>query len=163
MYGLSAEERLQGEEAQKSYCWGSIASNFIVQLRKTKNDYDRITTYADKLSRRVHFVPYKGSDTAFDAANAFSSNLFEHHGMQDSTISVRHPKFTLKIWNRLTELCGVKMKISSSFHPQTDDSFEIMKRMVKTICDVSAIIIGMIGMSFSMEQSLRITQLLVRI
>ncbi len=51
--------------------WGSLASDFIVKLPKTKNGYDSITTYVDRLSRRVHFIPSKDSDTAIDVANAF--------------------------------------------------------------------------------------------
>lgn len=111
--------------------WGSLASDFIVKLPKTKNGFDSITTYVDRLSRRVHFIPSKDSDTAVDVANAFFSNLFKLHGMPDSIVSDRDPKFTSKFWKRLMELCGVKLKMSSSRHPQTDGSSEIMNRMVE--------------------------------
>ncbi len=100
--------------------WGSIASDFIVKLPKTKNVFDSNTTYVDRLSRGVHFIPPKDSDTAVDVANAFFSNLFKHHGMPDSIVSDRGPKFTSKFWKRLTELCGVKLKMSYSRNPQTD-------------------------------------------
>ncbi len=111
--------------------WGSLASDFIVKLPKTKNGFDSITTYVDRLTRRVHFIPSKDSDTAVDVANAFFSHLFKHHGMPDSIVSDRDPKFTSKFWKRLMELCGVKLKMSSSRHPQTDGSSEIMNRMVE--------------------------------
>ena len=111
--------------------WGSLASDFIVKLPKTKNGYDSITTYVDRLSRRVHFIPSKDSDTAVDVANDFFSHLFKQHGMPDSIVSDRDPKFTSKFWKRLMELCGVKLKMSSSRHPQTDGSSEIMNRMVE--------------------------------
>ena len=76
--------------------WGSIASDFSVKLPKTKNGYDSITTYVDRLSLRVHFIPSKDSDTAVDVSNSFFSNLFKHHGMPDSIVSDRDPKFTSK-------------------------------------------------------------------
>ena len=111
--------------------WGSISSDFIVKLPKTKNGFDCITTYVDRLSRRVHFVTSKETDTAVDVANSFFSNIFKHHGMPDSIVSDRDTKFTSKFWTSLMKLCGVKLKMSSSRHPQTDGSSEIMNRMVE--------------------------------
>ncbi len=49
--------------------WNSTASNFILKLPKTKNGYYSITTYVDRLSRRIYFTPSKDSDTAVDVAN----------------------------------------------------------------------------------------------
>ena len=111
--------------------WGSLATDFIVKLPKTKNGFDSITTYVDRLSRRVHFIPSRESDSAVDVANTFFSNIFRHHGIPDSIVSDRDPKFTSKFWKRLMELCGVKLKMSSSRHPQTDGASEIMNRMVE--------------------------------
>ena len=51
--------------------------------------------------------------------------------MPDSIVSDRDPKFTSKFWKRLMELCGVKLKMSTSRHPQTDGASEIMNRMVE--------------------------------
>jgi len=111
--------------------WGSLATDFIVSLPKTKNGFDCITTWVDRLSRRVHFIPSKTTDTAVDCANAFFSDLFKHHGMPDSIVSDRDSKFTSKFWARLMELCGVKLKMSTSRHPQTDGASEVMNRMVE--------------------------------
>ncbi len=51
-------------------------------------------------------------------------------------------------------LCGVKLKMYSSRHPQTDGNSEIMNRMVENSCAVIVITIEMIGMSFYRELSL---------
>ncbi len=111
--------------------WDSLACDFMVKLPKTKNGYDCITSYVDRLSRSVHFIPSKDSDTAVDIANSFFSNIFRNHGMPDSIVSDRYPKFTSKFWIRLMELCGVKLKVSSSRHAQTDGSSEITNRKVE--------------------------------
>jgi hypothetical protein len=47
---------------------GSIATDFFTHLPKTKDGYDYITTWVDRLSRRVHFLPSRSSDSAVDAA-----------------------------------------------------------------------------------------------
>jgi len=111
--------------------WGSLATDFIVSLPKTKLGYDCITTWVDRLSRRVHFIPSKMSDTAVDVADSFYTHVFKHHGMPDIIVSDRDPKFTSKFWDRLMELFGVKLKMSSSRHPQTDGASEVMNRMVE--------------------------------
>ena len=94
--------------------WGSIASDFVAKLPKATNGFDSITTYVGRLPRRVHLIPSKDSDTAADVANSFFSNIFRHHGMPDSIVSYRDPKFTSKLWTRLMELYRVNLKISSS-------------------------------------------------
>src|SRR6202040_3524429 len=38
--------------------------------------------------------------------------------------------FISRFWNALTDLCGVKLKMSSSYHPQTDGSSERMNKTV---------------------------------
>ena len=78
--------------------WGSFATDFIVRLPKSKGGFDAITTWVDLLTRRVHFLSCTTNDTAEDTANAFFSNIFKHHGMQDSITSDRDPKFTSKFW-----------------------------------------------------------------
>ena len=65
--------------------WGSIATDFIVSLPKTQNGYDCITTWVDRLSRRVHFM----SSKEVDSANAFFANVFKLHGLPDSIVSDR--------------------------------------------------------------------------
>lgn len=111
--------------------WGSLATDFVVHLPKTKEGYDAITTWVDRLTRRVHFIKSRTTDTAVDCANSFFSNIFKHHGLPDSIVSDRDSKLTSAFWKRLMELSGVQLKMSSSRHPQTDGSSEIMNRMIE--------------------------------
>ena len=111
--------------------WGALATDFIVKLPKTKDGYDAVTTWVDRLTRRVHFFKSKTTDTAVDTANAFFTNIFKLHGLPDSIVSDRDPKFTSEFWKRLMKLSGIQLKMSSSRHPQTDGASEIMNRMVE--------------------------------
>ncbi len=69
----------------------------------------------------------KESDKALHVANSFLNNLCKVHGLTDSIVS----NFTLKFWNIFMDLCGVKLKMSSSRHSQTDGASEIMNIMVQ--------------------------------
>lgn len=111
--------------------WGSLATDLIVKLPQTKQGYDSITTWVDRLSRRVHFIPSRGDDSAVDVATNFFAHIFRHHGLPDSIVSDRDPKFTSKFWGHLMSLCGIRLQMSSSHHPQTDGASEVMNRMVE--------------------------------
>ena len=82
--------------------WWSIATDFIVKLPKTKSKFDCIITYVDRLTRRARFTASNESDSAVDMANVLSY-LFKYHGMSNSTVSDRDPKFILNYgsdwWN----------------------------------------------------------------
>lgn len=110
--------------------WGSVSTDFIVQLPPT-NGFDAITTWVDRFSRRVHFIPCRTEDTAVECAKAFFDNIFKLHGLPDDIVSDRDPKFTSAFWRELLTLCGVTGKMSTSHHPQTDGQSEVMNRMVE--------------------------------
>ncbi len=111
--------------------WGSIATDFTVHLPKTKSGHDAITTYVDRFSKKVHFIARKTTDDAIQVANNFYHEIFRLHGIPDSIVSDRDPKFRSRFWSELMKLCGVKLKLSTSNHPQTDGSSEIMNRLVE--------------------------------
>jgi hypothetical protein len=50
----------------------------------------------DLLSRRVHFIPSRSSDTAVDAAKSVYGNVFMLHGLPDEIVSDRDPQFSSK-------------------------------------------------------------------
>lgn len=111
--------------------WGSVASDFIVKLPVTKKGFNAITTFVDRLSKRVHFVPSKEEDDHAATAEVFYTHVFRHHGLPDSIVSDRDPKFTSKFWTELMKMCGVTLKMSTAHHPQTVGASEIMNRMVE--------------------------------
>lgn len=66
--------------------------------------------------------------TAVDCAATFFKKIFRRRGIPDSIVSDRGPKFTLLFWSTLTELCDLKLWMSSSDHLQANCSSEIMIR-----------------------------------
>ena len=110
--------------------WGSVTTDFITHLPKTSRGFDAITTFVDRLSRRVHFAPSRMSDGAVEVARTFMDSVFRLHGLPDEIVSDRDPKFTAKFWRELMKMCGVELKMSSSHHPQTDGLSEVINRML---------------------------------
>jgi hypothetical protein len=52
------------------------------------------------------------------------------HGFPSSIVSYRDPVFTSHIWRDLFGLAGVKLRISTAFHPQTDGQSEVVNKVI---------------------------------
>ena len=55
------------------------------------------------------------------------------HRMLDSIVSDRDSKFTSKFWHELHHALGMKLLMSTSFHPQTDGHSEQAIRSIGQI------------------------------
>jgi transposase InsO family protein len=114
--------------------------DFIVQLPKTPRGHDAITVFVDKLSKQVHFVPSKTTDTASDVARLFFDNVFRLHGMPTTIVSDRDTKFTSRFWRELHRLLDVKLAMSTAFHPQTDGQTERANQTLEEILQCSELV-----------------------
>lgn len=101
------------------------------QRPKSKEGLDAITTWAGRLSRRVHFAPSRATDGAVECVRPFFAAIFKLHGLPDSIVSDRDPKLASKLWQPLMEMPGVKLKMPTSRHPQAGGSSEIMSRALE--------------------------------
>ena len=113
--------------------WETVTMDFIVQLPKTARGFDSITVFVDKLSKQVHFVPSKTTDTAADVARLFFDNVFRLHGMPTTIVSDRDSKFTSRFWTELHRLMDTKLALSTAFHPQTDGQTERANQTLESI------------------------------
>ena len=109
--------------------WKSISMDFVVKLPLstedwTKQQYDSILVVVDRLTKYAYMVPYRESSTAEDLAQVILRTIITHHGTPEEIISDRDKLFTSKFWTTLTALLGIKRKLSTAFHPQTDGQTE---------------------------------------
>ncbi|KAF8627781.1 hypothetical protein AX14_011309 [Amanita brunnescens Koide BX004] len=71
-----------------------------------------------------------GFDSIFIVVNQglskglYIDNIFIQSGLPDIIISDRGPQFASKVFNGIFEAIGVKHKMSTVFHPQTDGQTE---------------------------------------
>ena len=89
--------------------------------------FDAITTWVDRLIRKVHFIPSHSTDSAVDVAGTCFKNIFS----PENILSDRDAKFVSKFWKHLMKLCDIQLKMSSSRHPQTDGASDLMNRMIE--------------------------------
>ena len=99
-----------------------------MDLPKTLSGYDAILVVVDRLSKMAHFIPTTASVTALATAKLFVDHIFKLHGLPKSLVSDRDTRFTSKFWQALFHSLGTSLKMSTSFHPQTDGQTERTNR-----------------------------------
>ena len=68
-------------------------------------------------------VPYEPVKVTIDApglAEVIIDVVVRHHGLPDSIVTDRGSLFTSKFWSSLCYFLGIKRRLSTAFHPQTD-------------------------------------------
>jgi hypothetical protein len=107
----------------------SIAMDFIGPLPLDEG-FDCILSITDRLHSDVRILPTRCDITAEDLAILFFNNWYCKNGLPLNIVSDRDKLFVSKFWKAVTAITGVKLKMSSAYHPETDG---VSKRSNKTI------------------------------
>ena len=110
--------------------WESISMDFMFGLPLTQRGNDGIIAFIDRLTKQAHLEPISSSITASQTAEIFFNTVFRHHGLPKEIISDRDSKFTSLYWQALFKYIGTKLKLSTTFHPQTDGQTERLNRTI---------------------------------
>ena len=110
--------------------WESIGMDFITHLPRTKAGYTALYVVVDRLTKLVHMAPTTDTATAADVAQLFLDIVFRNHGLPRSIVSDRDVKFTSSFWTAFCEQVGIKLKMSSAYHPETDGQTERINRII---------------------------------
>ena len=110
--------------------WSSISMDFIEGLPKS-NQYTTIMVVVDRFTKYAHFIPLSHPYTAPKIAQLFSNNIMRLHGLPQSIVSDRDPTFTSKFWGELFRIQGVKLLMSTAYHPQTDGQTEVTNKTLE--------------------------------
>jgi hypothetical protein len=109
--------------------WTSVTMDFIVKLPKSLEPgsarlCDTILVIVDRLTKATKFVPTEESITAEECAYEVTKALVSEHGVPEEFITDRDKLFTSAYWSTFLAKMGVKKKLSTSFHPETDGQTE---------------------------------------
>ena len=105
--------------------WQHISMDFK-SFPKDQSGNDMIYVIVDRLSKRVYLILYKKTITAKEIATLFILYVWCTHGPPDTIVSDRGPQFISEFWYKFCQILGIKLKLSTAFHPQTDRQTEIV-------------------------------------
>jgi hypothetical protein len=112
----------------------SVAMYFIGPL-KPNQGYDAILTITDRLGADIQIIPMKIDISAEDLAVLFFDHWFCENDLPSEIISDQEKIFVLQFWRALTALCGVTLKMTSSYHLQTNGSSEQTNKTInQSLC-----------------------------
>ena len=92
---------------------------------------DAILVVCNRLSKMTHFVATTEGTLAEGLARLFWDNMWKLHRLPESVVSDRGPQFAVELTKELNRMLGIKTKLSTTFHPQTDGQTERMNQEVE--------------------------------
>ncbi len=109
--------------------WDEVTMDFIVKLPKstdpvTKVKYDSILVMVDRLTKYAHFIPCNETIDAQQLGCLVLDKLVRYHGLPAVIVTDRDKLFTSKYWKTLVAAMGIRHKLSTAFHPETDGQTE---------------------------------------
>jgi hypothetical protein len=78
-------------------------------------------------------MPVASSVTAEETASIFLDTVFRLHGMPESIVSDRDPRFHAAFWRSLFQQCGTQLLMSTAAHPESDGQTERVNRVLGDI------------------------------
>jgi hypothetical protein len=105
--------------------------NFVEGL-PTSGSANAILVVVDKFSKFAHFIALKHPFTAKTVAQLFLDNIYRLHGLPKSIISNHDKIFTSLFWQALFKAAGTSLRLSSSYHPQTNGQTERVNQCLET-------------------------------
>ena len=103
--------------------WSGIAMDFIGPFPESIGR-NYLWVVMCHLTSQVHLIPINTMTKTIELTNEFLTHVVRLHGLPMSIVSDWDTKFTSLFWTELHQLLGVKLKLSTSFHPQMDGQTE---------------------------------------
>lgn len=119
--------------------WAVVSLDFIEGLPRSAN-HDTILVVVDKFTKYSHFIPLHHPFTSLTVAKAYMTHVYKLHGLPQAIISDRDRIFTSTLWQELFKLSKTELRLSSSYHPQTDGQTERVNQCLEAYlrCSVHA-------------------------
>ena len=76
----------------------------------------------------TYFVATTEGTSAKGLARLFRDNVWKLHRLPESVVSDRRPQFVAELTKELNRMLGIRTKLSTAFHPQTDGQTERMNQ-----------------------------------
>ena len=106
-------------------------TNLPVSINWKRDSYDSILVIVDWLMKMVHYKLVKISLDAPGLAEVIIDVVVRHHRLLDSIVTNQGFLFTFKFWSFLCYFFGIKRRLFTAFHPQTNGQTEQQNRTME--------------------------------
>jgi len=114
-------------------CAEHVNINFVTKLPTSETGYDAVATIIDPLTKQAQWIPIKEAElTAEKFATALIKGYVRSRGLAVSIVSDRDTRFTSPFWQSLCSQLGIKLRMSTAYHPQSDGQAEKANATLET-------------------------------
>ena len=104
--------------------------DFITALPKS-NNCTELWVVIDRFSKMAYCIPLEEhKTTAEDLARIFAREIWRLCGLPRDIVSDRDSRFTSNTWKDFLSVIGIRPRLSTAFHPQTDEQTERLKQVI---------------------------------
>jgi len=98
--------------------------DFMIGIPKTIRQHDGVWVIVDRLTKAAHFLPIKATLTSEQLANLYIKEIVRLYGVPLGIMLDRDTKFVSRFWHGFQRAMGTELRLSTTFHPQTDSQSE---------------------------------------
>jgi hypothetical protein len=110
-----------------------ISMDFVIGLSRERRVMMPYRWWWINWQNLFFFLHIKMTDLVDKLTKLYIHKVIRLHGVLVSIISDRDPRFTSRLWPNLQKALGIKLNLSTTFHPQTDGQSE---RTIQTLEDL---------------------------
>lgn len=111
--------------------WTDISMDFVTGLPESGGS-DAVYVVVCRLSKRARYLPSRKDATAEDVAREFFNQIVVLHGVPNSIVSDRDPRFLSDLWRAMMQIMQIKTKMTVAHRAQADGQSE---RQIRTLED----------------------------
>lgn len=111
--------------------WQVISLDFVEGL-PTSGNANCILVVIDYFTKYAHFLPLHHPFTAAKVAKVFLDQVYKLHGMPSAIVSDRDRIFSSQFWRELFALADIQLRMSTSYHPQSDGQTKRLNQTMET-------------------------------
>ena len=106
-----------------------IAMDFVGELLES-DAFNAILVVIDRFTKVQYYILAKTTWIAEDVADSYINDMCKLYGLPRHITSDRGPQFASKFLKELNQKLNIKLRLSTSYHPQTDG---LSERVVQTL------------------------------
>jgi len=115
--------------------WKDITTDFITGLPEAQ-EYDTLFVTCCCHTKKAHIIPTSTITSARGLATLFRDHVWKLHGLPETALLDRGPQFMAEFMKELNKILGIKTKLSTAYHPQTNGQTEQVNQEIEQYSSV---------------------------
>lgn len=110
--------------------WEDLSLDFIIGLPPS-HGYTTILLVVDLLTKGAHFDALTPHHITHKVTSLFFDMVCKLHDFPSNLVSDRDPIFVGLFWHKLFTMCGIKLCMSTSHHPEMNEQTKVLNHTLE--------------------------------